>query len=118
MFYGLCFLALYILFNAYMCFLSFFELHQLQLSCTAPRSTVCHSRVSSTSSSSCALSSLYKAPDARVAASSLVPAGDAALKKKIPVTALKTYLGSRAQNLISYILRSLNGLFGVSMHVQ
>ena len=88
MFYGLCFLALYILFNAYMCFLSFFELHQLQLSCTAPRSTVCHSRVSSTSSSSCALSSLYKAPDARVAASSLVPAGDAALKKKIPVTAL------------------------------
>jgi hypothetical protein len=36
MFYGLCFLALYILFNAYMCFLSFFELHQLQLSCTAP----------------------------------------------------------------------------------
>jgi len=93
-----------------MCFLSFFELHQLQLSCTAPRSTVCHSRVSSTSSSSCALSSLYKAPDARVAASSLVPAGDAALKKKIPVTALI----SRTKSYIVYIaipervVRSIN----------
>ena len=103
MFYGLCFLALYILFNAYMCFLSFFELHQLQLSCTAPRSTVCHSRVSSTSSSSCALSSLYKAPDARVAASSLVPAGDAALKKEtIQVT---QHLFLRSYN-IYIILRS------------
>ena len=74
MFYRLCFLALYmyILFNAYMCFLSFtnFNLHGSAL---YGATTGCYRDRSVQLTSSCALSSLYKAPDARVAASSLDP---------------------------------------------
>ena len=118
MFYGLCFLALYILFNAYMCFLSFFELHQLQLSCTAPRSTELYGLplkgFIDVLQLVCALEPIQ---GPRRSGGSLEPGACRRCSSEKENTGY-TYGTYLAQNLISNILRSLNGLFGVSMHVQ
>jgi len=119
MFYGLCFLALYILFNAYMCFLSFFELHQLQLSSILHGSALYGLPLKGFIDVLQLVCALEPIQGPRRSGGSLEPGACrrcSSEKENTGYTALISYLAHT--NLISYILRSLNGLFGVSMHVQ